>query len=467
MKLSNSRLAIALLAVLSSTTNAASISPALSYWGQNGFFSPPVEGASKSGNVLELKNGETLTVSTVTLQTGSQFSTVLQLSKVDRYGVLDPTWQNGGIRRLHDVQGVPTNLSYRVQVSVIKTSYGFMAVEPATAGVPGVWLHAVDNLGNDTPVFSGFPYKFVPLLGTDMASFVDSFRVVDDPTRGRILALANYGMSSGETLRFLAAISYSGVAQSNFGTNGFVLPTANQNFWSSWRDVAVHDSIAVAGDVRVSENSETDFAVWKYDLNTGAPITYFGTGGYARLERAGTEWEARAEFMSGNLYLLGGRAPANPHDNAVMGAGGGISLYQQMTITRVAPNGKPDNTFGNQGFVDFVNPEHLLVVDTDRFRWNRFKVPGDIVFAAVGGQSGTPGFIGTVSLGWNSASVSYVPHLQCGVAGSDWPTRISVGSDTSNLSNDVSVPAYVSGFNQCDPNTPMTTPYVSKHQIQE
>jgi hypothetical protein len=444
---------------------AEAVTPPLTNYGPSGtgFVNISTLAQGKAGNVLELAGGSQLVLS-VDYQLTPYVGTKMVLHKLTPMGLPDVNWQQAGKRELSIVQGGRLTLQWTTRVAVVQTPTGFLVIQPNQYGVAGVWIQAIDATGNDANIFGGFPFKFVVATGVPWTDSIDSFSLVNDAKRSRVLVLGTYATSGGGLSNFVGAIGYNGQAVTSFASQGFHVENVSSNVGPFWRDLAYSNE-----GVFISGNSvgpdDPDFTVTKLALTTGIPDTSFGAGGTRQFIRTGSESHPHIILSSAGILLVGGRYPLGESSGESRNLAPdccAAALFPETAVARVLYNGNLDSSFGVTGWVDIQNPEYMAITDlATRYIQVQNLSHAHMVFSALGEESATAGIAGNLDVttdgfGNGSASMSLLTSIaQCQSLGLEWPVSLTVGESNA---------MYVNGVNICNGGT--YRPFVSKHLVQ-
>ncbi|MBK5213949.1 MAG: T9SS type A sorting domain-containing protein [Flavobacteriaceae bacterium] len=139
----------------------------------------------------------------------------------------------------------------------------------------------------------------------------------------------------------------NGQLDTSFGTDGFVITPAGDNFREYFSSLHIQNDQKIIASTTFIDNGNLDYMLMRY-MPDGDVDPSFGVNGIVKTH-LGSDYLASTNLLSNGKIMAGGSATINGTDNHIF-------------LARYLSNGELDPSFGNGGTIaEFINNETLKV----------------------------------------------------------------------------------------------------------
>lgn len=257
------------------------------------------------------------------------------LLRMDSTGTLDPSFGNNGITLIDFFNRDDLAYGMALQPDGKIVVAGSYTDTVNFYNNPCIMRFTADGIVDSTYGSNG--YAFLPGIDIDNRFY----NVVVQPN-GKIVACGHYskvfsGAQDFDVLVFRT--DSTGTPDAGFGVNGAIIQSINGGIDDVFGLGIDHDNnIVLAGYTTVPVTLEYDMVLLKYD-STGIPVSTFGNSGMVTFNNSEFDVAMSVQIQPDNKILAGGSS--------------GLSFFgaRDFALWRYLPDGTPDPSFGNNGFV--------------------------------------------------------------------------------------------------------------------
>lgn len=257
------------------------------------------------------------------------------LLRLDSTGMLDPTFGNNGITLVDFFNRDDLAYGMKLQPDGKIVVAGSFTDTVNFYNNPCIMRFMADGIVDSS--FGNNGIAFIPGIDID-----NRFYNVTIQPDGKVVACGHLSKVFAGSQDFDVLVmrtDSNGIPDQGFGINGTIIQSINGGIDDAFGiDIDLDGNIVVAGFTTLPVTLEFDMVLIKYD-STGMPVSNFGNNGVITFNNSEIDLAMDVKVQPDNKIVLGGSS--------------GLSFFgaRDFALWRYLPDGNPDATFGNNGFV--------------------------------------------------------------------------------------------------------------------